>query len=497
VRAPQLQIVMVRLWDESAGNARRLTLRLLRELGGTETIIREHVDRELAGYSAAEQRVAGEMLRRMVAPSGAKIAHREADLAEFAGVPVATAAAVLGRLTSRSRIVEALDDDRYQLSHDALAVPVLEWCRRLDAKQARRRALWRLFSTVGFVGVILMALVLVDAFGPIESYTVGAAFELRGAQAPTRDVVLVGIDDATLNDHLKTELPLSRRYHADALDQIIAGRPRAVAYDLYFAKRPTSSPDYRAFAESVYGADRPIVFAARGTDHGKTDVFGGFVNDLGARAGLDAVREDAGGVVRRPLFADDGVKSLAVVTAEAARHRRISAGDVDGAWIAYRGPQGTFPVIPFWRLLPSAGAHRIPAETFRDKVVVVGVTSPADSDRHQAWGRRGEDMSGVEIHANSIATALDGYPLRDVGAVWTLLAIAALTLVAPLAALRFRLAPALALGLAAGAGYLLLAWLLFEDGRVLSVAPPMMGLILAMLAVALTGAAAGPKRVAG
>ena len=80
IRTPQLQIVMVRLWDQ--GTERRLTPATLRELGGTDTIIREHVDRELAGYSPSEQRIAGAMLRRMVTPSGAKIAHRLTDLAE-------------------------------------------------------------------------------------------------------------------------------------------------------------------------------------------------------------------------------------------------------------------------------------------------------------------------------------------------------------------------------------------------------------------------------
>ncbi len=311
VRAPQLQIVMVRLWDESAGgDGHRLTLGALRDLDGTATIIREYVDRELTGYKPADQRVAGEMLRRMVTPSGAKIAHRLTDLAEFAGVPKDAAAEVLARLTSDSRIVEALDDNRYQLAHDALAVPVLEWCRRLDGKQARRRTRWRLFATIGFVAAILMALVLADAFGPIESYTVGAAFELRGAEKPPPGVVLVGIDSSTLDDHLKTGLPVKRVHHADALDWIMEGQPRAVAFDLYFDKAPTSGPGYRAFAESVYGADRPVVLAAPVADNGKTNVFGGAVTDLGARPGLDAVREDAGGVVRRPLFRDFGVKSL-------------------------------------------------------------------------------------------------------------------------------------------------------------------------------------------
>ena len=121
----------------------------------------------------------------------------------------------------------------------------------------------------------------------------------------------------------------------------------------------------------IYGAGRPLVFAAQATSPGgKADIFDGSpetIRAIGGGAGFDGFEEDARQVVRRPTYSFDGVKSLAVATVEAAQRRPVARADFDRAYIDYRGPAGTIRTIPFWKLLPAAGRDRVSSAAFFDK----------------------------------------------------------------------------------------------------------------------------------
>lgn len=498
VRAPHLQIVMACLW-EAMGPSRALTTDLLDSLGGTTGIVADHVDRELGRYEPAEQRAAAGMLRGLVTPSGAKIAHRVADLAAFANVRQPFARDVLTRLTTGSRIVESIGGDRFQLAHDALAEPVLDWCGRADLRQARHRARKRMFATVLFTVVLMVAAYLADGFDPLESASVGERFELRGAQAAPAEMIIVGIDDATLKK-LRTSYPFSRKHHAEALDRIADGKPRAIAYDVVFTQRIDSSADYRRFGESIYGAGRPLVFAAQATSPGgKADIFDGSpetIRAIGGGAGFDGFEEDARQVVRRPTYSFDGVKSLAVATVEAAQRRPVARADFDRAYIDYRGPAGTIRTIPFWKLLPAAGRDRISSAAFLDKLVLIGATSSRLGDQLQAWGRLGADMSGVELQANALYTVDHDLPLKDVPRWLTIALIVMLMLVPPALTLVLGLDRVIAISVAVAVVYLATAWLLFGQGFVLAVVAPMTGLAFSTLGAILSHVSAYEGRLA-
>ena len=88
-----------------------------------------------------------------------------------------------------------------------------------------------------------------------------------------------------------------------------------------------------------------------------------------------------------------------------------------------------------------------------------------------------QPMVGAEVQANAIATILDGVPLRDVPMVVDLLAILVMAAVAPLAALKLR--RWIAVSLAAGVLFVLVAWLAFQAGWVLAVVTPLAALVIA------------------
>ncbi|MGZ4341187.1 MAG: NACHT and WD repeat domain-containing protein [Solirubrobacteraceae bacterium] len=147
IETPFLQLVMSRLWEcELAKGSRVLrTATLNDELGGAETIVRNHVDRALTGLAGEELEAATDILHDLVTPSGVKVAHTAGDLAQMTAHSETTVGSVLDRLYEE-RIVRAVDpapgssQARYEIFHDRLAAPILDWRQqRENARQDRAR----------------------------------------------------------------------------------------------------------------------------------------------------------------------------------------------------------------------------------------------------------------------------------------------------------------------------------------------------------------------
>ncbi len=82
--------------------------------------------------------------------------------------------------------------------------------------------------------------------------------------------------------------------------------------------------------------------------------------------------------------------------------------------IFFYGPAGTFEVIPFWYVLDpnNWNTYLQGGQYFKDKIVIIGPTATILQDFHptpfsESW-MYPELMSGIEIHANAIATLLQG-----------------------------------------------------------------------------------------
>jgi hypothetical protein len=145
-----LQLVLTRLWaQERDQGSSVLRLSTLEELGGAIYIVRTIVDRSVDVLSHSEQTLAADMLTRLVTPSGRKIAMAASDLAAYLRVDESEATAVLDRLTAGDtrllRVVPGQDGtSRYELYHDVLAEPALDWSlrrRQLDERRQLEREL--------------------------------------------------------------------------------------------------------------------------------------------------------------------------------------------------------------------------------------------------------------------------------------------------------------------------------------------------------------------
>src|SRR5262249_4041585 len=143
------------------GQPRRLRLETLEALGGAEQIVRTHLDSALRALPPDDREVAAAVFRYLVTPSGTKVAHTPADLAEYAALPESRVSEVLGRLSAGDvRIARPVGEGRYEIFHDALAAPILDWRAReararIEAARDRRRR--RLRRAAVAIGVLALA----------------------------------------------------------------------------------------------------------------------------------------------------------------------------------------------------------------------------------------------------------------------------------------------------------------------------------------------------
>ncbi|WP_157557531.1 nSTAND1 domain-containing NTPase [Intrasporangium oryzae] len=149
IETPFLQLVMTRLWgEERSRGSRVLRESTLHELGDAERIVRTHLDHVMGQLTDAQRDTAAAVFRYLVTPSGMKIAHTAADLAEYAGLDPSALIALTEELASGSeRILRPVEPPvdrpgapRYEIFHDVLAPAVLDWRRRYVDEKEREAA---------------------------------------------------------------------------------------------------------------------------------------------------------------------------------------------------------------------------------------------------------------------------------------------------------------------------------------------------------------------
>jgi hypothetical protein len=195
----------------------------------------------------------------------------------------------------------------------------------------------------------------------------------------------------------------------------------------------------------------------------------------GVRAASGAVDTDSDGVLRKLLYTQVRIKTFAIQAAEIISHRQIPVAQAPGnhAWIDYSGPPGTYRTYSMADVL----AGHVPSTAFAGKVVLVGITAPIAKDVFVTSAST-KPMSGVEIQANSIETAVRGFPLQSSNLPVSVALIAALALAPIILSLRLS---ALLAGLCAivlAVLFLVAAEFTFSSGLILPFPYPVIALAI-------------------
>jgi adenylate cyclase len=233
---------------------------------------------------------------------------------------------------------------------------------------------------------------------------------------------LVAINEDSF-DELDLPWPWPRDVHARFLDRVAAAGPAVIGLDIVFAEPSARGPeDDRVLAEAIGRAGRVVLAAAltvvEEAGYEKVDLNPPIPELRERAAGFGPVNivPDPDAVVRqvrlRHTHQGRDFSSFAQEVYRTARQAGVAAQPFDAVTVLvnYRGGPGTFPTIPYHRVVNG----EVPAETFAGKIVLVGATSLVLHDLYRAPFAASGDMPGVEIHANTLETMLFGIPVRRV-----------------------------------------------------------------------------------
>jgi adenylate cyclase len=353
------------------------------------------------------------------------------------------------------------------------------------------RAGWRRRKTTLLVVVAFLA----SAIGVLayathllqrtELQTIDARFSIRGAQRAPSGIVLVQIDNATLQElerrHLHSEFPFPRAYDARVIDHLREAGAKVIAVDIQFTQQ-TDPTDDNDLIEAVGRAHGKVVLATTEVGPGgSTEVLGGneLLQQLGARPASAVLTVDTDGVVRRFEYSYSDLESFAVVTQEVASAKHVPRSLFgDGTVpIDFAGPPATFKSVSFSKVLEG----EFTPSQFDGKIVIVGASAPILQDVHATATTNGKEMSGPEIWANAVSTLQQGVPLTDLPGWVNILSILLFGMIVPLGSLRVRQWRSLLDALALAVVFTIAVQVTFDSGWIVSFVYPSLALALGTL----------------
>ncbi len=245
-------------------------------------------------------------------------------------------------------------------------------------------------------------------------------FRLRGSRIPSREVVIVAVDEQALK-HLG-RWPIARRYYAELLDRL--QRASVVALDILMDES-SSEEDDRLLAEAISKHGRvvlPVFIPSYPCAGQARPLF------QGAASGHVHVEQGIDGVTREVfhtiyLFGKP-IPSLARATVQMLRpdiphnapapNLPAAVGEgfivqAEPMRINYYGPSGTFQTISAHSILQGL----CPPSLIEGKIVLIGLTAPPDDGQTiTPFSEDRNRMPAVELHATILNNLLDDSFIR-------------------------------------------------------------------------------------
>lgn len=282
---------------------------------------------------------------------------------------------------------------------------------------------------MAFIAIAIAALLsATSVLTPFEDWSLDRRLTLRGERTPDPNVVVVAINKPSL-DALGERWPIRRRNYADLIDRLHGADAKVIAFTVEFDTKTTPAED-TPMIESMHRAGNVVLAATATNGKGETNILGGASTRHYARVrvGMSNVPADADKTIRHLEWSIQGLPTLPLAVSRRLGQQPDRSAFHDGrAWIDIRGrpcsadrPSGcAIPTYGFSDVLgmrPSLARH-----LFSGKVVVVGLAASGVNRPLPVWGPGPDLMSAPHLTALEVATALDGFPLRQ--ASWLLSAL--------------------------------------------------------------------------
>ena len=322
---------------------------------------------------------------------------------------------------------------------------------------------WRVVLRVGLrsgiLGLLIAAALLYGLLEGPELRALNALFELRGPRPPRTPIAIVTIAEDSF-DELNLAWPWPRALHGQLVKTLGLGKPAAIGVDILFTEPSSRGPnDDRALAEGVARAGNVVLAAAH------TRVTESFYIKENLNPPLKRIREGAAGFgyvnyepdhdafVRSATltrsYQDAEIPSFDLLLYRLGVKAGIPAAPLPArqpVLINFRGGPGTFPTVPYYRILRG----EVAPEEFQGKIVLIGATTPTLHDLFPTPFAPKGNMPGVEVHANLLETLFQGIPIVRIPR-WAAAAIVFAVVVCAVAVTNW-LRPLQAFGVLAGIG---------------------------------------------
>lgn len=275
----------------------------------------------------------------------------------------------------------------------------------------------------------------------MENKAISGFFALRGSISPPEDIVILAIDDQSISvpeQYYKTDpkqyayletlksYPYKRAAYAQVITKLIEAGVRSVAVDVVF-DTPSSYgvTDDRQLQAVLQKYGSKVTLAAV-YENSQTRQ-GSFMQLIDPQQ-MFRIGSVSIGSVNLPLEVDGKVHRLGSEFSKLLAENNLmenlpsfdeatlNAAQVNyprlkGDRIHFWGSAGTFEQIPFWHVLDPENwnTYLQQGKVFKDKIVLIGATDKLHNDYYPvAASNSTKRMSGVEIHANAIATLMNG-----------------------------------------------------------------------------------------
>jgi CHASE2 domain-containing sensor protein/tRNA A-37 threonylcarbamoyl transferase component Bud32 len=282
----------------------------------------------------------------------------------------------------------------------------------------------------------------------IESQGLSTFFQLRGPIMPPEDIVILAIDDQSISvpeQYYKTDpkqyayletlksFPYKRAAYSKIIAKLVNAGVRAVAIDVIF-DTPSSygASDDRQLQTVLQKYGNKVTIAAlyesfathQGTFMQLTEPQQMFRTGSVSIGSVNFPLEVDGKVHRLAsefpkLLAEDDILTTKLPSFDEAvlRAAQVNYPRPKGDRIYFWGSAGTFETIPLWYVFEPENWNNYlqQGKVFKDKIVLIGATNKLSNDYYPVAATQSiEQMSGVEIHANAIATLIKGKAIIEV-----------------------------------------------------------------------------------
>jgi adenylate cyclase len=306
-------------------------------------------------------------------------------------------------------------------------------------------------------------------------------------------IVLINIDDASIQEI--GQWPWKRSVHARLLDKL-GDRPKVIGLDVSFPEVSTVDEDIK-LANAIERSGRvvlPITTSklAQMPDKVRLVEFlsPAKVFSEVTVSGVVNKHTDSDGVVRQtPIEMVDtegkiinnfSVEILSMYLDKPAAAINKSIPTVDGYMrINYASGPRSFDNVSYKDVLSGA----VPASEFAGKIILIGATALDLHDNQITPVSDRIAMDGVEIHANTVQTILEGKFLRLESKLESFVWMAALVMVLAVLLMNMRIVLGIAALVVGVCGYMGFVFWRFDQGVIMNLLYPPLGMIIVYVVV--------------